>query len=119
MQGTCKPELESRQDPPVARYDPVPAVHEDRVGESELLHRRRDLPDLLRRVGPGVAGVGDQRLERAVIDGQMLQEGPLEVAGATLRAPDFRVFPDKSDIESWANRQPPRVTVFEEARVSR
>ncbi len=79
----------------VARNHHTLAVHEDRVGKPELLDRRRNLPDLLRRMGPGVAGVRDQRLERAVIDGQMLQEGPLRSRGSrrNIARTGFQSFP--------------------------
>ena len=63
-----QPELARRQHPAVAGDDAVLAVDEDRVGPAELPDRAGDLRDLRVGVGAGVAGVGDQRGERALLD---------------------------------------------------
>ena len=52
------PQLASREQSGVPREYIVVGTHQDRVGPSELLHRRRHLRDLL---GAVRAGIGDAR----------------------------------------------------------
>ena len=49
-------------DPSMARDDAIAPVDQDRVGEAEGPDALRDLPDLLARVGTGVALEGLERV---------------------------------------------------------
>jgi hypothetical protein len=69
-----QPELLRSHQPPVAGDDHVVLANQDRIGEPELGDRGRDLGDLIGRVGPGVADVGDQPADRHLFD---LQAVPL------------------------------------------
>ena len=53
-------QLAGSQEASVAGNDPVHRIDQDRIGESKLHDGRRDLRDLLRRVGPRVPGVRHQ-----------------------------------------------------------
>ena len=55
----------------MAGDDAVLAVDQDRVGPAERLDGGGDLLDLGRRVGPGVAGIRDQLIQGAVLDGEV------------------------------------------------
>jgi hypothetical protein len=80
----CHPELPCRQQPPVAGYDAVLAVDQDRVGEAELADRRGNLRDLRVRVRPGILSERDQSRGRAVINCERAKIS-LNVASRTRR----------------------------------
>ena len=63
-----QPQLARRQHAPMPRDDAVRAVDEHRVVEPELPDRARDQRNLRVRMRPGVAGVGDERRDRPVLD---------------------------------------------------
>ena len=63
-----KPELPGREQPAMAGDDAVLAVDQDRVGPAERLDGGGDLRDLGGGVGAGIAGVGDQLIQGAVLD---------------------------------------------------
>jgi thiosulfate reductase cytochrome b subunit len=65
-----KPELPRRHHPPVAWDDAVLAVDQHRVGEPKLADRAGNHRHLRLGMGAGVAGVGDERIDRPVFDGK-------------------------------------------------
>ena len=65
-----QPELARRQQPAVPGDDAVLAVDQHRVGEAELADRAGDQRHLRLAVGAGIAGVGDERIDRAVLEAQ-------------------------------------------------
>ena len=66
-------QLVRRRQPPVSRDDAVVAIDQDRVRPAVLDNAGRDLGDLRFGVRARVAGVGDQRLDLAVLDVQWVQ----------------------------------------------
>ena len=73
-----QPEPARGQHPAMARDDPVSAVDQHRVGEAELPDGARDQRHLRLGVGAGVARVGDQARERAMLEAEV--KPGLEVA---------------------------------------
>ena len=72
---------------------PFVAVDQDRVGEAELADRAGDQRHLRLAVGAGVAGVGDQRRDRAVVDRERL--GGFDLAQADGHPPSHCVDPSR------------------------
>jgi len=58
---------------PVARDDAVVAIHQQRIGPAVLDDAGGDLGDLRIGVRARIAGVGDQRLDLAVLDVERVQ----------------------------------------------
>ena len=69
-------ELARREDATVPGDDAALAVDQDRVVEAELPDAGRDLGDLFLAVRARIAGIGDQRLDRAIVDLQGGHRGP-------------------------------------------
>ena len=64
----ARPELLSRQHPPVARYDASRLINEDRDSPTPLADRRRNLGNLLRGMRPGVSRIRGELGDRAPLD---------------------------------------------------
>ena len=98
-------ELPRRQHPAVAGDDAVLAVDQHRVGEAVLADRAGDQRHLRLAVGAGVAGVGDQARDRAVVDRQRL--GGLDLAQADGHSGSISSsLPRVARIRGAAGRQP-------------
>ena len=63
-----EPELARRQQPAVPSDHPVLAIDEHGVGEAELPDRAGDQRQLLLRMRPGIARIGDQARDRPVLE---------------------------------------------------
>jgi hypothetical protein len=60
--------LARRQKPTVARDEAVVTIDQDLIGPAELADRPGNLRHLRVRMGAGVAGIGDQGLDRSMLD---------------------------------------------------
>ena len=78
-------ELLGGQHPAVAGDDHVVGADQHRVHEAELGNRGRNLGDLICRMGPGVADIGDQPRNRAGLDGEHCVSVECELGGANPR----------------------------------
>jgi hypothetical protein len=61
--GSCHAELPRRLDAPMPGQDPVFAVNQHRIGEAKTSDAFGDLPDLLARMGSGIARPEPQLVE--------------------------------------------------------
>ena len=71
MTGTSKAELPRRRQPPMAGDDIAVLADQDRVGEAEGADAAGDLGDLRIAVGAGIAGVGNQPLDRPLLEAEV------------------------------------------------